>query len=362
MATFGEDLSSQSLKAPPQTNKTLVMVGPQGQGRAYSAEELLAQKLNSWQGWYCAAGIENICVSHDGAVFSAVCREGGYFGNVFEHFLYVPENFIKCPKKWCMCGTDMALRKFKSKEDIHWAYTDPVSEAEPNYQDFVASQPCFQSRVISKQITWELGRRCNYACSYCPPTASNRFESHRSWGSLLHGVDNIFKAFVKDRQAKFHFSGGEPTFNPSFMDLVKYIRSRPPLAYPDRVHFCHVTTNGSRQPEYYEELIDYCQISISVHFEHYNEEKLLETITRVAAKKAQNDSLIWQQFGVRLMIPPGRGREARQLMEKIYQIPDFKEQAQLNLSPIYRFKEPEGWEEYLPEYAPHELELISTHG
>ncbi|MBK9038231.1 MAG: radical SAM protein [Bdellovibrionales bacterium] len=343
-------------------NKTLIMVGRDGQGRAFSAEELLAKKLNSWQGWYCAAGIENIYISHDGCVFSAVCREGGYFGNVFDYFLYVPENFIKCPKKWCMCGTDMALRKFKSQDDIHWAYTDPQSEAAENFQDFVASQPLLQSRVLPKQITWELGRRCNFSCRYCPPTASNNYESHRSWGSLKHAVDNIFKAFVKERSGKFHFSGGEPTFNPSFMDLCKYIRERRPISQPDRFHYCHVTTNGSRQPQYYEELIEYCQISVSVHFEFYNEEKLLETIAAVVARKSSDASLIWQWFGVRIMVPPGTAEKAQHLMEKIYAIPNFREQSQLNLSPIYKFKEPEGWDESLADYHPEELSFIGSHG
>lgn len=231
-----------------------------------------------------------------------------------------------------MCGTDMALRKFKHKDHKHLAYKDPLAELPEDPAEYLAVQPIYQSHCIPKQVTWDIGRRCNYSCSYCPPSASNTYESHRSWGSLKHGVQNIFKAFVKGDQCKFNFSGGEPTFNPSFLDLLKWIKDHPPENKPNHHHVCHVTTNGSREPEYYEELIDYTQIGISVHFEFADDNKLLETIRAIVAKKNKTQDLRWQWFGVRLMVPPGYRDRAENLMRKIYEIPNFRDHGQLNIS------------------------------
>ncbi|MCB9082942.1 MAG: radical SAM protein [Bdellovibrionaceae bacterium] len=347
-------------KNNPSGNKSIVLVNANGEGKSYSAEELLAREWNTWQGWYCAAGVENLYVTHDGCLFSAVCREGGFLGNIYDSYVEMLEDYVLCKKKWCMCGTDMALRKFKHKDHKHLAYKDPLAELPEDPAEYLAVQPIYQSHCIPKQVTWDIGRRCNYSCSYCPPSASNTYESHRSWGSLKHGVQNIFKAFVKGDQCKFNFSGGEPTFNPSFLDLLKWIKDHPPENKPNHHHVCHVTTNGSREPEYYEELIDYTQIGISVHFEFADDNKLLETIRAIVAKKNKTQDLRWQWFGVRLMVPPGYRDRAENLMRKIYEIPNFRDHGQLNISPIVRFAP--GYEGHLADYEPDEKAFIEAHG
>ncbi|MBK7843028.1 MAG: radical SAM protein [Bdellovibrionales bacterium] len=344
----------------PSGNKSIVLINSHQEGKSFSAEELMARELNSWQGWLCAASVENLCVTHDGNIFGAVCREGGFLGNVFESFVDLSTEFILCKKRWCMCGTDMALRKFRSPEHRQLAYLDPVKELADAPLEALAVQPIYQSQCIPKQVTWEISRRCNYSCSYCPPSSSNNYEAHRSWGSLKQGLQNIFRAFVKNDQCKFHFSGGEPTINPSFVDLLKWIKDRPPENKPGSQHYCHVTTNGSRQPEYYEELISYTQIGISVHFEFADQEKLLETIQAIVEKKKASADLRWQWFGVRLMVPPGYGPQAETLTRKIYEIPDFRNYGQLNISPIIRFAP--NYEGHLADYEESEKALFEIHG
>lgn len=344
----------------PTGNKSIVLMNAKGEAKAYSAEEILAREWNTWTGWYCAAGTENLYITHDGCVFGSVCREGGFLGNVFDNYLEMHKDYVLCKKKWCMCGTDMALRKFKGRENKYLAYKDPSKDLSTDPVDPVAVQPVMQSMCIPRQVTWDLGRRCNYSCSYCPPTASNTFEAHRTWGSLKHAVQNVFNAFVRNDKCKFHFSGGEPTINPAFMDLVKWIDEHPPMNNPGHRHLCHVTTNGSRQPEYYEELIEYTQIGISVHFEFCDEAKLLETISAIVNKKAQRPDLGYQWFGVKLMVPPGARHRAESLMNRIYDTPRFREQAQLNISPIVRFAA--GYEGHLADYEPDEKRFIEAHG
>ncbi|MCB0361493.1 MAG: radical SAM protein [Bdellovibrionales bacterium] len=350
---------SSSQGSSSSQHKTIAMVNIRGEGQYYSAEELMALELNSWKGWQCAASVENLYITADGNIFGAVCREGGYLGNIFETSIFLSTDYINCNKKWCMCGTDMALRKFRNPEHKHLAYDDPRFEVETLAGEAMACLPRNQSRVIAKQVTWEISRRCNYSCSYCPPSASNNYESHRSWGSLKHALQNIYRAFLKGDQCKFNFSGGEPTINPAFLDLLKWIKDHPPQNIADSRHYCHVTTNGSRQPEYYKELISFTHMVISVHFEFADSEKIVETAHAVIEAKKAHPELQEQWFGIRLMVPPGAGPRAESLRNRLVEIPDFESHAQLNFSPIIRFAA--NYEGHLADYDKAELSLFEAH-
>ncbi|MCB0365729.1 MAG: hypothetical protein KDD68_10085 [Bdellovibrionales bacterium] len=107
-------------------------------------------------------------------------------------------------------------------------------------------------------------------------------------------------------------------------------------------------------------MIDYTQIGISVHFEFADDNKLLETIRAIVAKKNKTQDLRWQWFGVRLMVPPGYRDRAENLMRKIYEIPNFRDHGQLNISPIVRFAP--GYEGHLADYEPDEKAFIEAHG
>ena len=41
------------------------------------------------------------------------------------------------------------------------------------------------------QITWDLGRRCNYDCTYCPVTRHDNFSPHTNIKVLKDAVDAL---------------------------------------------------------------------------------------------------------------------------------------------------------------------------
>ena len=41
------------------------------------------------------------------------------------------------------------------------------------------------------QVTWDLGRRCNYDCSYCPTHRHDNFSSHATLDELKSRVEGI---------------------------------------------------------------------------------------------------------------------------------------------------------------------------
>ena len=41
------------------------------------------------------------------------------------------------------------------------------------------------------QIIWDLGRRCSYACSYCPPHRNNKTSAFVDYKTLCKSMDGV---------------------------------------------------------------------------------------------------------------------------------------------------------------------------
>ena len=102
------------------------------------------------------------------------------------------------------------------------------------------------------QVTWDLGRRCNYDCTYCPTTRHDNFSPHASLDSLKRNTDFLFEyidLYMKYRSFKhtsISFTGGEPTVNPNFIEFVKYLKKEYTEKYQDKwaANFA-LTSNGA---------------------------------------------------------------------------------------------------------------------
>ena len=91
-------------------------------------------------------------------------------------------------------------------------------------------------------------------------------------------------------------SGGEPTFHPGYLDILKYLADD---KYSKRQRI-HMTSNCSRKMKWFETYIKYAKkfdrasITASAHFEHLDTEKKIEEFT---------DKLVYcQDNGVRITI------------------------------------------------------------
>ena len=124
-------------------------------------------------------------------------------------------------------------------------------------------------------VSWLLGRYCNYRCSYCWPYARSDTKDHRPTELCLLTIDEIKKQARANGFNSFHFSlsGGEPTFHPGYLDILKHLA--------DDVHntnytSVHMTSNCSRPMKWFEEYIEQVKpfhrasITASLHTEHVN--------------------------------------------------------------------------------------------
>jgi organic radical activating enzyme len=299
----------------------------QGKWRDWSTDEIVGQRLNVTKGWICGAGVENLYIDMDGDVWTASCRVGGKLGNIWNDFLS-PSNWINCTKELCTCGADLFIPKVNQEQNLPLlrktqGLSTESDKYEPTLADFIAMERTHAS--TTKQVYWEISRRCNFDCSYCWSWIHNNTDRHRSLEELMKATHLLEDKFIKNKSVNFIISGGEPTANPAFLDWLRYLYSCG--------HHISLHSNGSRKPEYYQEVIHYGDLNLSVHFEFYNRERFLKVVEAVAREKATSSTILGH-LEVKIMMAPHNHNEAISLEEDLKNIPYFKDWCTWTYVPI----------------------------
>lgn len=125
------------------------------------------------------------------------------------------------------------------------------------------------SHQSSIKVEWNLGKRCNYDCSYCPSSIHDNSSPHTDIEILKATVD---KLMTLGKPIRLSFTGGEPTVHPKFKELIKYCNHV-------GVSWISVTTNGTLPYEFYASL-DIDQLVFSIHLE-YDWKRVFNTIESV---------------------------------------------------------------------------------
>jgi MoaA/NifB/PqqE/SkfB family radical SAM enzyme len=118
-------------------------------------------------------------------------------------------------------------------------------------------------------VTWDTGKRCNYDCSYCEASRHDLISPHHSLDSYLKTFDFIkqWTAIYDSHKNKIsatniNFTGGEPTLNPLFWDLVDIIKN------DSRQFNLSLTTNGVWNSKYNDKIISrFAGVTVSYHAE-----------------------------------------------------------------------------------------------
>jgi len=90
------------------------------------------------------------------------------------------------------------------------------------------------------KVEWNLGKRCNYDCAYCPAEIHDNHSPHTDIKVLKSTVDRL----IKLGDVRISFTGGEPTVHPHIGELIDYCKHV-------GVSWVNITTNGTRKPEWY---------------------------------------------------------------------------------------------------------------
>ena len=124
-------------------------------------------------------------------------------------------------------------------------------------------------------VSWILGRFCNYKCSYCWPYARTDIPDHQPLEVYKSTVDEIKRQARANGFNQFHwsFSGGEPTAYKYLLDLTKHLDDGVLTPYQT----VHMTTNLSPSLTWWRNwhnatcLLQRRSITASYHAEHAKE-------------------------------------------------------------------------------------------
>jgi len=126
-------------------------------------------------------------------------------------------------------------------------------------------------------VSWILGRFCNYKCSYCWPYARTDVPDHQSLEVYKTVVDEIKRQARANGFDQFHwsFSGGEPTAYKYLLDLTRHLDDGVLTPYQT----VHMTTNLSPSLTWWRNwhnatcLLQRRSITASYHAEHAKEQE-----------------------------------------------------------------------------------------
>lgn len=142
-------------------------------------------------------------------------------------------------------------------------------------------------------ITWDLGRRCNYDCSYCPSHRHDNFSPHASLEELKNTTQFVFNyielisQFRNNKDFHLSFTGGEPTVNPDFINFSKFIRNEYNNRYKNLFNLkLSLTTNGAMSDQIAQSVIenfDYVTVSYHAEAKTKNKNNVIEKIKKFAS-------------------------------------------------------------------------------
>lgn len=286
-----------------------------GKYEDYTPHDLIYNNINKFRGWKCSAGSEGLFIDWDGNVWPATCEVGrkqNLLGSLKDDIpIKLLENYITCAYEYCPCHLEIYLPKFKNDKN----QLNEIQPGNVTLNDFDAISRASEFDKVRKYIMWAFGRKCNFSCSYCDDHSHSKLDSDLVNEKSIKKALEYADRFRDGKLLIWNFTGGEPTINPLFLDLVKTLY--------DKGDHITIATNGSASKEYYTELAKYANINISVHFEFLKPEKLRRVAEAVL-------SLNPEWFGINFMVMPGKAHLTYSYASLLSEIPDFKNKTKVN--------------------------------
>ena len=120
------------------------------------------------------------------------------------------------------------------------------------------------------KVEWNLGKRCNYDCSYCPSVIHDNSSPHTSIDILESTVDKLCEL---NKPLRISLTGGEPCVHPDIEDFLEYLKRK-------NIFWVNITTNGTRPSTWYlHNEMFFNHMIFSLHFE-YDWKRVYNTINQ----------------------------------------------------------------------------------
>ena len=118
----------------------------------------------------------------------------------------------------------------------------------------------------SIHVEWNIGKRCNLDCGYCPAEIHDNFSPHTDLDTM---VNTIYELEKISKPVRLSLTGGEPTVHPKIEKIIECAKAR--------LQWLSITTNALRMPEWYaKQPVD--QWVFSLHFDNEHSRRAAENI------------------------------------------------------------------------------------
>lgn len=221
-------------------------------------------------GWHCELGEHRVSIKVNGKVRYSTCKN----------------KTQTCYQRLCWCAPDIEIPKaidkntldiFKEKVKTEINYPRLDISKEHNIVAVGDMKQLLNTRFL---IDWNILKRCNYDCSYCPPRIHDNHSPYPELESL--------KAILNDtdvppnRDIDVTITGGEPTLYPDIFNFISWLK---------KDYGCKIMllTNGTPNIEKLKKLHKECKLCISLHNEYVNEKFLDKLATFVESSEPYNE-------------------------------------------------------------------------
>ena len=120
------------------------------------------------------------------------------------------------------------------------------------------------------KVEWNLGKRCNLDCTYCPTEIHDNFSPHTDIAILEKAVNKLSNL---GKPIRISLTGGEPCVHPKIENLLKHMRSR--------VEWINITTNATRTASWYVSQSSVDHWVFSLHYEDDDWKKRVNKIVNI---------------------------------------------------------------------------------
>lgn len=179
----------------------------------------------------------------------------------------------------------------------------------------VAIEDLYPQKDNLLRVEWNLGKRCNFDCSYCGSSTHDKVSPHLDSSTIDKTLIRLSELGRKSGKAvKLAFTGGEPFLHPNFLDVLD-------RAHELGISKISVTTNGSFPARTYEQaLTRLSHLIVSYHMEYAKRERVLQNIEElhdlIFARRKTGESRLGG-LHVHVMLLPGEFEEAERVVARL---------------------------------------------
>lgn len=250
--------------------------------------------------WFCPIHRHNYIARHEGTLKSGVCGEikiatpNRPWWNLDEIVIDNLDNgdeyFCRFKRGACSCGSDLMVPKAKSR-GVYKQFLSVIEQTDfKNVATGVAEDDEIQALGFPRFLTnnhFELhldwGKKCNFDCSYCPPTIHDNFSPFMSLDRVRH-LFELMDLDTRQGEKVLIITGGEPTLGKDLKDLV--IMAQDKFFFTD----IRVNTNGTGTKQIYRWLTQRgCRIDVTFHPE-FTTRKIASKILEIKRELIETDN------------------------------------------------------------------------